>query len=81
MEKIDDVQWNGVHGDHVQIVLMMTTGCEKRIEDRECESRHDDVKIGDAWYAIVPRGLMRTCVYMMNIKKYEINIKTPTEWW
>ena len=49
----------------------------KTVEDRECEGRHDDVKIGDAWYAIVPRGLMRTCVYMMNIKKYEINIKTP----
>ena len=32
LEEIDDVQWNGVHGDHVQIVLMMTTGCEKRLK-------------------------------------------------
>ena len=73
MEKIDDVQWNGVHGDHVQIVLMMTTGCEKRIEDRECESRHDDVKIAEASRS----EALETCFYMMNINKYENNIKIP----
>ena len=31
-EELDDIRWNGVHGDHVQIILMMTTGCEKRLE-------------------------------------------------
>ena len=50
--------------------MVITEGCE-------CESHHDDGKIGDAWYAIVPRGLMRTCVYMMNIKENECYIKTP----
>ena len=45
----------------------------KTVGDRECESRHDDVKIAEASRS----EALETCFYMMNINKYENNIKIP----
>ena len=51
----------------------------KTVGSCECESRHDDGKIGKRMSSvIVLRGLSNgACVYMMNIKKNESYIKTP----
>ena len=78
METIDDVQWNGVHGDHVQIILMMMTGCDKQFDAVNIKVIMMMGRLENACSVIVLRGLSNgACVCMMNIKENECYIKTP----
>ena len=80
MEEIEDFWWNGVHArhGHVQIILMMMSGCEKQFEAVDVKDIMMMGRLENVCSVIVPRGLSnRACVYMMNIKENECYIKTP----